>query len=46
MIDHVVTWLIAYPLQGVVVLAVFAGGVGALLVPKVHELVGHGHPRT
>ena len=46
MIDYVVTWLLTYPLQGVVLLALFAAGVGVFLVPKVHELTQHGHPRT
>ncbi len=46
MIDHVVTWLLTYPLQGVAVLAFFAAGVGVFLVPRMHELTRHGHPRT
>ena len=46
MIDYVVTWLLAYPLAGVAVLAGLAAGLGVMLLPKMHELTQHGHPRT
>ena len=45
MLDVAVGWLLANPLVGVGALAVFAVGFGALLVPRVHEVLHHGHPR-
>jgi hypothetical protein len=45
MIDFVITWMLANPLQGVAALAGIGIGVGLLLVPGLHELTGHGHPR-
>ena len=45
MIDAVITWLLNNPLQGVAALAGFSIAVGLLLVPGLHEIAGHGHPR-
>ncbi len=46
MIDVAVAWLLANPLQGVAALAALGIAVGLLLVPALHELTGHGHPRV
>ncbi len=45
MIDFAVGWLLANPLASVACLVVFAVGFGALLIPRVHEIIHHGHPR-
>ena len=45
MLGHAIEWLQAHPLQGVAGLVVFAAAFGVLLIPRVHELVTHGHPR-
>ncbi len=45
MLDIAVTWLLANPLTGVGALVVFAAGFGALLIPRLHEVVRHGQPR-
>ena len=46
MIEVVVAWLLANPLEGVAALAVLGIAVGLLLVPALHEVTGHGHPRV
>ena len=45
MIDVAVAWLLANPLQGVAALAALGIAVGLVLVPALHEVTGHGHPR-
>ncbi len=45
LIEVAVAWLLANPLQGVAALAGFGIAVGLLLVPALHEVTGHGHPR-
>ncbi len=45
MIDTAIAWLMAHPLQGVGGLAVLSIIVGLVLVPRVHEITDHGHPR-
>ena len=45
MIDDVIVWLMANPLEGVAGLAVFSVLIGALLIPRVHDIAHHGHPR-
>ncbi len=45
MMNVALTWLLANPLTGIGVLAAFAVGYGVLLIPRVHEVVTHGHPR-
>ncbi len=45
MIDVILGWLVAHPLTGVGALVTFAVAFGLLLIPRVHELVTHGHPR-
>ncbi len=45
MIDLVTGWLLANPLASVTLMVVFAIGFGVLLIPRVHEIVRHGHPR-
>jgi hypothetical protein len=45
MVDAVVAWLLAHPLQGVGVLALMAILIGVVFIPRVHEIARHGHPR-
>jgi hypothetical protein len=45
MFDALVTWLLAHPLEGVGGLVVFSVGVAVVLIPRVHEVITHGHPR-
>ena len=45
MLDFVTTWLMAHPLTGVGGLAALSVLIGLLLVPRVSEIVQHGHPR-
>jgi hypothetical protein len=45
MLNEFVIWLCAHPLQFVGGLIAFSGAVGLLLIPKLHELHDHGHPR-
>ncbi len=45
MIDIATVWLMAHPLTGVGGLAVLSILIGLVLVPRVHEVVQHGHPR-
>ena len=44
-ISVAVAWLLANPLQGVAALAAVGIAVGLLLVPALHEVTGHNHPR-
>ena len=44
-IDVAVAWLMANPLQAVAAMAGVGIAVGLLLVPALHEVTGHGHPR-
>jgi hypothetical protein len=46
MIDFVVTWALGNPLTAVGVLVVFAIAVGLFLVPRLHDVADHGHPRV
>ncbi len=43
--DTAIAWLLAHPLVGVSALAAFSVVVGLVLVPRVHEIAKHGHPR-
>ena len=45
MLDVAIAWLLAHPLESVGGLAVLSGLIGGLLIPRVHELADHGHPR-
>ena len=45
MLDLVTTWFMAHPLTGVGGLAVLSVLIGLLLVPRVDQIVRHGHPR-
>jgi hypothetical protein len=45
MIDVVITWMLNNPLQGVAALAGSAICIGIVLIPGLHEITGHGHPR-
>ena len=45
MIDDMIAWLMAHPLEGVGGLALLSIGFGLLLIPRVHEIAQHGHPR-
>jgi hypothetical protein len=45
MVDTVIGWLQAHPLEGVGALVVFAVVISLVLVPRVHEVARHGHPR-
>ena len=44
MLDFAVTWLLANPLAGVGALVVFAVGFGAVLIPRMSDVLRHGHP--
>lgn len=45
MLDVAIAWLLAHPLAGVGGLAVVSALIGLLLVPRMHEIADHGHPR-
>jgi hypothetical protein len=45
MLDFAITWLLGHPLEGVAVLAGISIAAGVFLVPRVHEISTHGHPR-
>jgi hypothetical protein len=45
MIEFLITWMCDNPLQGVAALAGLSIVVGLVLIPGLHELAGHGHPR-
>jgi hypothetical protein len=45
MIDVVITWMLANPLEAVAALAGLGIAVGLMLVPGLHEITGHNHPR-
>jgi hypothetical protein len=45
MIDVVITWMLHNPLQGVAILAATSIVIGLVLIPGLHEITGHGHPR-
>jgi hypothetical protein len=45
MVDVSIAWICAHPLEGVGLLALLGIFVAAVLVPRVHELADHGHPR-
>ncbi len=45
MIDTVITWMLHNPLQAVGVLAATSVVIGLVLIPRFHEISGHGHPR-
>ena len=45
MVDRLIEWLIAHPLEGVALLAGLSIAVGLLLVPRFHQLTGNNHPR-
>jgi ElaB/YqjD/DUF883 family membrane-anchored ribosome-binding protein len=46
MIDAAFIWVCAHPLQTVGLMAAIAIACGLLLVPRIHELAEHGHPRV
>jgi hypothetical protein len=45
MVNTVVMWVCAHPLEFVGGLAVGCALMGVLLIPRLSELPGHGHPR-
>jgi hypothetical protein len=45
MIDGAIAWLLSHPLEGVAVLVVFAVVISLILIPRIHEVTDHGHPR-
>ncbi len=45
MVDTLIIWLIAHPLQGVAILAGFSIAAGLLLIPRATILTGDNHPR-
>jgi hypothetical protein len=45
MVNHAVMWLCAHPLEFVLGLAALCALMGLMLIPRLHELPGHGHPR-
>ncbi len=45
MFDALFTWLQAHPLEGVGALVVLSVGVAMALIPRVHDVITHGHPR-
>jgi hypothetical protein len=45
MIDGTIAWMLSHPLQGVGLLVVFAVVVSLALIPRIHEVTDHGHPR-
>ncbi len=45
MVDDLLVWLMAHPLQGVAILAGISIGVGLTLIPRLHVLTGSNHPR-
>jgi hypothetical protein len=45
MVDIAIAWLLAHPLEGVGALALLSVVTGLLLVPRIHEIAQHGHPR-
>jgi hypothetical protein len=46
MIDFLITWMLNNPLQGVAALAALSIVIGLVLIPGLHEIAGHGHPRV
>ena len=44
-IEIAVAWMMTNPLQAVAAMAGLGIAVGLLLVPALHEVTGHGHPR-
>jgi hypothetical protein len=44
-VDTLIIWLIAHPLQGVAILAGFSIAAGLLLIPRATILTGDNHPR-
>ncbi len=45
MVNAVVIWVCAHPLEFVGGLALACALMGVLLIPRLSELPGHGHPR-
>lgn len=45
MIEAAITWVMHHPLEGVAVLAVLSVVIGLVLVPGLHEVTDHGHPK-
>jgi hypothetical protein len=45
MVNHVVIWLCAHPLEWAGLLAFVGVLVGAMLIPRLHELADHHPPR-
>lgn len=45
MVDTLIMWLIAHPLQGVAILAGVSIAAGLLLIPGATVLTGENHPR-
>lgn len=45
MLDPIIAWLMANPLECVGGLALLSVVVGLVLIPSVHEITQHGHPR-
>ena len=43
--QYAVSGLLAHPLYGVGLLAIFALGIGVSLAPRIHDVITHGHPR-
>jgi hypothetical protein len=46
MLEAAITWLLGHPLQGVGCLAGLAVIIGLVAVEGLHNVTGHGHPRT
>lgn len=45
MVDVIFSWVCAHPLQFVAGLAGLSAWAGLVLIPRVHEINDHGHPR-
>lgn len=45
MVEIAITWMQSHPLQAVAILAGISIVAGLVLVPRVHEIAGHGPPR-
>ncbi len=45
MVDRCLIWAFAHPLEAVGALAGLGALIGIVLIPRVHELAGHGPPR-
>ena len=45
MIEAAITWAMHNPLESVAILAVASIVIGLFLVPGLHEVTNHGHPK-